>query len=151
SALMEGGAVKTVAITAPLRWVLCYSGFTPHRFKELWGERNRNTAQVQEFLLHFLVLQIVIARQPGLKKVFDALHLPLSTGKLPEFGDLPIAFLTGPVSTLRPPDHVIIESTELSGSDAFEEVVSLDDVAKLRNPLKDQLEELVKAHGQALP
>src|SRR5262249_44528396 len=64
SALMEGGAVKTVAITAPLRWVLCYSGFTPHRFKELWGERNRNTAQVQEFLLHFLVLQIVIARQP---------------------------------------------------------------------------------------
>jgi hypothetical protein len=46
---------------------------------------------------------------------------------------------------------VIIESTELSGSDAFEEVVSLDDVAKLRNPLKDQLEELVKAHGQALP
>jgi hypothetical protein len=151
SAQIEGGAAKNVAVTAPLRWVLGYTGFMPRRFKELLAERNRNTAQVQEFLLHFLVLQIVIARQPGLKKIFDALHLPLSTGKLPEFGDLPIAFLSGPVGTVRPPDNVIIESTELSGTDAFEEVVSLEDVAKLRNPFKDQLEELIKAHGQNLP
>ncbi len=151
AAQVEGGAAKSVSITAPLRWVLGYTGFTPRRFKELLAERNRNEAQVQEFLLHFLVLQIVIARQPGLTKVFDALHLPLSIGKLPEFGDLPIAFLTGPVSTVRPPDNVIIESTDLSGTDAFEEVVNLEDVAKLRNPFKDQLEELIKAHGQALP
>jgi hypothetical protein len=150
-AQVDGGTGKAVTITAPLRWVVCYTGFTPRRFKELLAERNRNTAQVQEFLLHFLVLQVVIARQPGLKKVFDALNLPLSTGKLPEFGELPIAFLSCPVGTLRPPDNVIIESTELSGSDAFEEVVSLEDVAKLRNPFKDQLEELVKTHGQSLP
>jgi len=147
----EGGAAKSVTITAPLRWVISYAGFTPRRFKELLAERNRNNAQVQDFLLHFLVLQIVIARQPGLKKVFEALNLPLSSGKLPEFGELPITFLTCPVSTLRPPDNVIIESTDLSGSDAFEEVVSLEDVAKLRNSLKDHLEELVKAHGQNLP
>lgn len=151
SAQAGGGPTKAVAITAPLRWVLSYTGFTPRRFKELLAERNRNTIQVQEFLLHFLVLQIVIARQPGLKKVFEALNLPLSTGKLPEFGELPIAFLTCPVSTVRPPDSVIMESTELSGTDAFEEVVSLDDVAKLPNPFKDRLEELVKAHGQNLP
>jgi hypothetical protein len=150
-AQVEGGTAKNVAITAPLRWVLCYAGFTPRRFKELLAERNRNTSQVQEFLLHYLVLHIVIARQPGLTKVFDALHLPLSTGKLPDFGDLPIAFLTCPINTVRPPDNVIIESTELSGTDAFEEVVSLEDVAKLRNPFKDQIEELVKAHGQTLP
>jgi hypothetical protein len=150
-AQIEGGAAKNVAITAPLRWVLSYTGFTPRRFKELLAERNRNTAQVQEFLLHFLVLQIVIARQPGIKKVFDALHLPLSIGKLPEFGELPVAFLSCPISTVRPPDNVIIESTELSGTDAFEEVVSLEDVAKLRNPFKDQLEEVIKAHGQNLP
>jgi hypothetical protein len=151
SAQAEGGAAKSVAIMAPLRWVLCYAGFTPRRFKELLAERNRNNLQVQEFLLHFLVLDIVISRQPGLKKLFEALHFPLSTGKLPEFGELPIAFLSCPISTVRPPDNVIIESTELSGSDAFEEVISLEDIAKLRNPFKDQLEELVKAHGQALP
>jgi hypothetical protein len=147
----DGGTAKSVTITAPLRWVLSYTSFTPRRFKELLAERNRNTAQVQEFLLHFLVLQIVITRQSGLKKVFEALNLPLSTGKLSEFGDLPIAFLSCPVGTLRPPDNVIIESTELSGSDAFEEVIRLEDVAKIHNSFKDQLEELVKAHGQNLP
>jgi hypothetical protein len=147
----DGGTAKAVIMTAPLRWVMSYTGFAPRRFKELLAERNRNTAQVQDFLLHYLVLQVVIARQAGLKKVFDALNLPLSTGKLPEFGELPMAFLSCPVGTLRPPDNVIIESTELSGSDAFEEVVSLEDVAKLRNPFKDQLEELVRGHGQSLP
>ncbi len=150
-AQVEGGAAKTVAITGPLRWVLSYAGFTPRRFKELLAERNRNSQQVQEFLLHYLVLHVVIARQPGLKKLFEALHFPLSSGKLPELGELPIAFLSGPINTTRPPDNVIIESTELSGTDAFEEVINLEDVIKLRNPFKDQLEELVKAHGQTLP
>jgi hypothetical protein len=147
---VEGGAAKNVAITAPLRWVLSYTGFTPHRFKDLLAERNRNNAQVQEFLLHFLVLDIVISRQPGLKKLFETLHFPISTGKLPELGELPVAFMSCPVSTVRPPDNVIMESTELSGTDAFEEVISLEDITKLRNPFKDQLEELVKAHGQTL-
>ena len=73
------------------------------------------------------------------------------TPLLPELGELPITFLSAPVSTIRPPDNVIIESTELSGADAFEEVINLEDVAKLRNPFKDQLEELVKAHNQILP
>jgi hypothetical protein len=150
-AQLDGGAAKTVAITGPLRWVLSYTGFAPRRFKELLAERNRNDQQVQEFLVHYLVLHIVITRQPGVKKLFEALHFPLSSGKLPELGELPIAFLTAPVSTIRPPDNVIIESTELSGADAFEEVINLEDVVKLRNPFKDQLEELVKAHGQTLP
>jgi hypothetical protein len=146
----EGGVGKIIAITAPLRWVLSYTGFPPRRFKEVLADRNRNPIQVQEFLLHYLVLDIVIARQPGLHKVFEALHFPLSIGKLPEFGDLPVNFLSCPVSTLRPPDPVVIESTDLSGTDAFEEVVSLEDVAKIRNPYKDQLEELVNAHGREL-
>jgi len=109
----DGGTAKAVIMTAPLRWVMSYTGFAPRRFKELLAERNRNTAQVQDFLLHYLVLQVVIARQAGLKKVFDALNLPLSTGKLPEFGEMPMAFISCPVGTLRQPEKVIIESTEL--------------------------------------
>ena len=92
------------------------------------------------------------ALAPALRpeQAVNAEDVTLTEGKLPEFGDLPIAFLSCPVGTVRPPDNVIIESTELSGSDAFEEVISLEDIAKLRNPFKDQLEELVKAHGQTL-
>ena len=48
------------------------------------------------------------------------------------------------------PDDVIIESTEVSGMDAFEEVVNVDDIAALRDPLRERLLEIVKASGAAL-
>ena len=54
------------------------------------------------------------------------------------------------ISTLRPPDGVLIESTEFSGMDAFEEVVKVDDISKLREPLKERLIELAQAQGENL-
>ena len=92
----------------------------------------------------------MISRQPGLNKIFEALHFPLSTGKLPEFADLPITYQSSALTTVRPPDNVIIESTEISGTDAFEEVVNIDDIVKLRDPLRDRLIDLVKSHAPDL-
>jgi hypothetical protein len=78
------------------------------------------------------------------------LHCPLTTMYLPEFGDLPITCLASSISTLRPPDNVLIESTEFSGSEVFEEVVNLDDIANLRELLKEQLVELAQKYGETL-
>ena len=67
-------------------------------------------------------------KQPGhLIVILVIVLLIFGPGKLPELGELPITFLSGPISTIRPPDNVIIESTELSGADAFEEVINLED------------------------
>jgi hypothetical protein len=41
---------------------------------------------------------------------------------------------------------VIIESAELSGMDAFEEVVSIDDLARMRDPMKERLLALAREH-----
>ena len=38
---------------------------------------------------------------------------------------------------------MIIENTEISGTDAFEELVNIEDVARLRDPLKERLTELI--------
>jgi hypothetical protein len=130
---------KTVTVTKPLKWVLNYAGFTPGRLGGLLADRGRNADEVQTFLLHFLVMQIVVARQTGITKIFDALHFPFSIGYQDEFGKLPLTFISSSVSTQLPPDAVILQSTELSGMDAFEEIVNLEDIARIRNPLKEQL------------
>jgi hypothetical protein len=141
---------KTVTITAPFQWVISYAGYSPRRFKELLADRNRSNETVQEFLLHYVALHVVLTRQAGLGKLFQALHFPLTSARLPEFGELPIYSLSPALGTVRPPDAVIVESTEISGSNTFEEIVNLDDVAGLRDPFKEQLAELVKSYAEEL-
>ncbi len=48
---------------------------------------------------------------------------------MPQFGDLPITRIGVPISTIRPSDAVVIESAEMTGMDAFEEIVKVEDIA----------------------
>jgi len=74
-------------------------------------------------------------------------HYHISTAKLRGYGELPFTCLTASVPTVRPPDDVIIQNTEISGMDAFEEVVNPDELAALKDPFRERLMELVKAQG----
>lgn len=146
-----GGESKTVMVTSPLKWALAYSGFSPARLRELIGSSNRAGDDLQQFVLHYLMMNTVIAKQPGLAQILEALHFPLNTERLEEFGDLPVTYISADVTTSRPPDDVIIESTEISGMNVFEEVVNTQDVAALRDPLKERLVELMKTYGEESP
>ncbi len=142
---------KTVTVTSPLRWVLNYSGFTLARLKELVADRNRSATELREFLLHYLVLHVVLSKQPGVTRILETLHFTISAdNRLPELGNLPIVYINSSVSTLLPPDNVIIESTEISGRNVFEEVVNVADIVKMRDPLKERLMELIKSHDPSL-
>jgi hypothetical protein len=138
---------KMVKVASPLKWVLNYSGFTPSRLRELLSDRGRNASEVQSFVLHYLVMNIVVSKQTGVTRIFDALHFPFSTGYSEEFGGLPITFISSSVSTSLPADDVILQSTEISGTDAFEEVVNPEDIMKISDSLKEQLLDLVRTHG----
>jgi hypothetical protein len=143
-----GAGAKTVVVTSPLKWVLSYAGFPPGRFRELLASRDRPEEEVRQFLLHYLVLDVVVRRQAGVARILEALHFPVGSAPSEELGGAPVTFVSSDVSTRLPDDAVIIESTEVSGNDAFEEVVNLDDVAALRNPLKERLLELLGRHGE---
>jgi hypothetical protein len=138
---------KTVTVTSPLKWVLHYAGYSPRRLRELLTERDRTGNELQQFVLHYLMLHVVLTRQPGVAKVLRDLHFAVSAGQLEGCGSLPITYLTAAVTTLRPPDAVIIENTEVSGMDVFEEVIQTDDVIALRDPLQVRLLELAKEQG----
>lgn len=141
---------KTVTITSPLKWVLTYSGFNQARLTEMMAHRNRDGDEVRQHLLHSLVMHIVASKQTGVTRILDALQFPIKTEFLPELGEMPVTYVSSAISTIRPPDNVIIESTEISGMDVFEEVVNLADIVQMKNPLKDNLVELVRGYGEDL-
>jgi hypothetical protein len=145
------GQAKKITITSPLKWVLNYTGYTPRRLWALMADPARTEEQVREYVVHSLVMSVVVARQPGMLKILNALHFPIQSARREELYGLPTPYVMCAVRTQLPPDELIIESTEVSGMNAFEEVVNLEDIVNLRHPLKDQLVELVKSHGVDIP
>jgi len=138
------GEKKSIDVTSPLKWALTYRGFGPGRFREVLGSGERSTDELQQFVLHYLMMHGVVTKQTGLSRILEALHFPLSTEYSPEFGDVPLTYVSSSISTVRPPDDVLVESSEVSGMNAFEEIVQLEDISKLRDPLKEQLLEINK-------
>jgi len=145
----DGGS-KTIAVTSPLKWALTYSGFSLAKLQDLLADRNRMNEETHRFVLHHTALHVVLNSHPGLPRLLEALRFPVSSERFPSFGELPIACISSSVSTLRPSDDLIIESTEISGRDAFEEVVNLDDLRNLEDPLKAQLMEIARSQGEDL-
>lgn len=142
------GATKPITISTPLRWVLSYKDMGPPRMRELVANHARSgDAELYPAVVHYLVLNMLANRRPGAAPLMEALRFPFTVQPAPEFGGLPLVHVTAPVGTIRPPDLVIHYSTQISGATHFEEVVNLPDVARLADPLKDQLVALVREHG----
>ena len=140
---------KQVVITSPLKWVLSYTGYGVEPLRRLLSDPNRPRSEVKQFIVHPLLMHVVTS-QPGLAKIFESLHFPIRVERFPDLGELPITIVTASIATLRPPDAVIIESTEIAGRDAFEEVLDLDGLGRMRSPLQEQLLEIVKSYDPTL-
>lgn len=139
----DGGQSKTVRVTSPLKWALSYAGFAPTRLSALVADK-RSGDELQQFVLHSLMMAAVVSRQTGICQILEALHFPLTIESSEKLANLPVCYISSSVSTRRPPDNVIIQSTEISGMDVFEEIVNIEDVARLRDPLKEKLTALVQ-------
>jgi hypothetical protein len=126
---------------------LTYTGYNPAKLEELLNTKLRSTDELLKFVLSYLVLHVVVTNQTGVAHMLEALRFPLSTIRLPEFGNLPVTRIGPPISTTRPSDAVIVESAELSGMDAFEELVKVEDLGRLNDPLRERL--LAIAHEYA--
>jgi hypothetical protein len=149
-AAANGDETKAVTVRSPLKWVLTYAGYTPPRLSELIAQRSRNTEELQRAVLSYLALHVVIANQPGVAKILEALHFPLTVERLDAFGVLPVVTISAGVSTRRPADSVIVQSAELTGMDAFEEVVVVDDITRLTDQGRERMLEIVRAQGPSL-
>jgi hypothetical protein len=148
--IQSGADARTIMVRSPLTWTLTYGGNAPTRLPELLKTKLRTGDELTQLVLSYLLMHVVVTNSPGLMQTFEALHFPITTTTLPEFGPLPITRISVAISTNRPPDDVILESAELTGMDAFEEIVSVDDLSGLRDPLKERLLELARHHAPEL-
>jgi len=135
---------RKIKVRCPLTWVLTYSDFPPPKLQELLASKGRDAGELQRFVLSYLVMHLVTTQDQPLMQMFDALHFPITTSKSAEFGELPVTRIGIPVKTTRPSDAVVIESAELTGMDAFEEVVNVDDVKGMGDPFKERLLDIAR-------
>jgi hypothetical protein len=147
--IQSGSDARTIMVRSPLTWTLTYSGYSPARLPELIKSKLRAGEELAHVVISYLLLHVVVANSPGLMNVFEALHFPITTVTLAEFGPLPITRIGPAISTTRPSDDVILESAELTGMDAFEEVVNIDDLSRLGDPFRDRLIEIARQQGVA--
>jgi hypothetical protein len=87
---------------------------------------------------------------PGLVDLFAGLRYRVEMRKSPELGDLPLVTISAPFSTLRPPDSLVTVASGLAGGASFAEVLDLDSVRQIRDPLREEIAAVFKSHGQEL-
>lgn len=143
--LRVGDVQKAVTITSPLQWVLSYKGYEPTRLRELLARQtDAQGSDLRQHVVHQLVMQTVLQHNTGVQHMLDALRLPLSMKSLTGFGELTFPVISTPLETTLPPDEVVFENTEISGTAKFEEVVDPDAVEHIDDLLKARLNEIVR-------
>jgi hypothetical protein len=143
----EARSGTRVVVTKPFEWVLSYSAHGPQRMRELTADKNRDAEELQRTLALALALHLVVSKQPGIAKVFAALRLPLESRRMPEFGDLPLTVMTSAVPSLRPPDEVVVQSTEMTGEGVFQELVDVAAVERLEDPWRARVLAALRGRG----
>jgi hypothetical protein len=141
---------RTIMVRSPLTWTLTYAGFAPGRLPDLLKAKLRPGDELLQFVLSYLLMHVVTTNSPGLLQTLATLHFPISTTTLPEYPNLPITRIGADVSTRRPSDDIVIQSAELTGMDAFEEVVKIEDLSALRDPLKERLLDIARQQSPSI-
>ena len=141
-----GSETKSVTMTSPLRWILCYgSNYSVSQARNvLQAKEQRRPEYLRQFVVNALVLHSVVSRFSGLAQLFSDLRYELGTASSSELGKLPLITLTSCLTSFRPSDDLILAATAFSGVPAFIELVNLDEIKNPRDTLKERVEAAVR-------
>ena len=143
----DGSETKNIRMHSPLKWSLGYRDQGIKNLKELLAAQARSgDTSLDVCVLHHIVMHFMAVNEKGGAKILKALRFEINSEPSAKLGGLPLVYISSPVSTVRPQDELIIRSTELSGTPYFEEIVNLDDIAQLTDPLKERLVALAEGH-----
>jgi len=129
-----------------VRWVIAYRSdytFSGLRTAATAGTGGLRAASVRQFLVNAIAMQIVLARNPAAVQLLQDLRYELSAETVPGLGKIPFATVSSGIASFRPPDELILSATRFSGVSAFIELVDLEAVRQMRDPLQQQLESIL--------
>jgi hypothetical protein len=136
---------QVVRISTPVRWVLSYSG--GHTLNDQLIDRTRreslDVADLKKHLLSSLTLCKLIEHAPDIVQLLSDLRFNVSIEKTSLSGELPYLILTSDVPSFRPQDDLIRTTIKLSGKQVFEELIDIDAIRDMVDPLVFALTENV--------
>ncbi|HEY2012910.1 MAG TPA: hypothetical protein VGH38_05380 [Bryobacteraceae bacterium] len=139
-------AARSVSMTSPVRWVLTYA--TEYSLSQmrhvLSGAGERRPQPVKQFVVNALALQVFLARSPGVSHLLRDLRYDIGVQSLPGMEGLPLSVFSVPVPSFRPPDDLLLTAIRLSGIPAFIELIDIDALNRVRDPLQAQIETLAE-------
>jgi hypothetical protein len=140
------GEPRALVITSPVRWVLTYrSGYTLSQLRQaLAGKHERRSADVRQFVVNALVMQLFLARYPGIAQLLSDLRFEVQVDKCPGLGALPFVTLSACLPSFRPADNLILMATRFAGVSNFVELIDVEAVHALQDPLMPRIEELLR-------
>jgi hypothetical protein len=133
-------------MASPVRWVVSFTstyGLSQMR-QGLAGKSERRVEHVRQFVVNALVTQLAISQAPASARCSLICGISLQTEYAPDLPKLPLTTITFGLPSFRPADDLILAATSFSGIPAFIELIDTDAAAKLQDPLKTTLQELVR-------
>jgi hypothetical protein len=143
--LSDPAGDKVVTITCPLRWILVYrSGYNPSELRKLLlAQENRRAEDVRQFLTSAIALEMMLDRRPEITALLKELRFEVNVGTTPGFGNLPIVTLNACLPSFRPADDLIRTATGFSGVAAFIELLDVEAVAAIPDPMRDRIQSIL--------
>ena len=145
--------IRDIRVTSPLTWVVSYSStYSLAMLRQvLAGHEERNSESVRAFVLRACLMHLHCAKFPAIADLLAGLRYKVEVRRSPELGELPLVTISAPLSTMRPPDNLVTVASGLAGGTTFAEVLDVETVRNLRDPLREEIAAIFKSHGQELP
>ena len=142
----DGRQSRTISMTSPVRWVVSFtSGYTLSQFRQAVLTRSeRRPEHVRQFVVNSLVAQLLVAHTPGLTALFSDLRYEVQTQSAADLQKLPLTTIASGLPSFRPDDDLVLAATSFSGVPAFIELIDIDAIAHMQDPLKARLEERLR-------
>jgi hypothetical protein len=139
---------QPIRVTSPLTWVLSYSSaYSLGTLRDVvTGEGQGDPEAIRAFILRACLMEQLFMKVPALTDLLAGLRYKVEVRTSPQLGELPLVTISAPFRTIRPPDQLIALAAGLAGGHSFAEVVDVDSVRNLSDPLRDEALELVKKH-----
>ena len=142
----EASETKPITMTSSTRWVVNYAtDVNLARVRSiLAGQESGQWQFVQQFVLRALLIDLVVAKAPRVVELLRAMRFEVERAVTPEFQNVPLTTIRFVLPSFRPPDQLILDATAFSGVPAFIELIDVDAMPALTDPIKLRLEEIVK-------
>jgi hypothetical protein len=143
---------RTIKVTSPLTWVVTYtSTYSLSMLRQvIAGREKRDAAAVRAFVLRACLVHLQFARFSGIAELLGGLRYRVEIRQSAELGDLPLVTISAPFPTTRPPDHLVTVASALAGGATFAEVLDLESVRNLRDPLREDVAAILRNRGQEI-